>query len=234
MTADLLDPDELERLIETGEPDRSDVEEQILETAGITSPVWIEDASTESGVTIEGHVLLADYDDDISIPRDDADDASLSRLDLIKREAERLDGVTALFESSTGSYHLWNLSVENLSGRVLQALALHGDPMHVAVSWRRSMFVLRCSPKVYSTSIDDGEPERYKPAPTLIDVLDSESDFPQSSGHFEMLRTLAEEQGREQLLDAVDVDAHQWIGEPDRVEVSRYMTVTDDLKREVW
>lgn len=227
---DLLDPDEFRDLIERGEPDYSDIEEQILETAGVTSPVW-DGSPDEDDSTIVGHVLLADYDDDVSFP---SDDRNLSRRARVEEEARSLDGVSAIFESSPGSYHVWNLSVEDLSGRVLQALALHGDPMHVAVSWRRSMFVLRCSPKTYSRSIDEGEPEVYKEAPTLLDVVESESEEPQSRPHYELLRTLAREQDRVDVVDAIDVEAHEWVGTPDSVGVSRYMTVTDDLKREVW
>lgn len=229
-TADLLDPEELERLIETGEPDRSEVESEILETAGVTSPVWSAPREEEDA-TIVGHVLLADYDEDVSFPSDGRD---LSRIERVEEEARSLDGVSAVFESSTGSYHVWSLSVDDLSGRVLDALALHGDPMHTAVSWRRSMFVLRCSPKVYSESIDAGEPETYKPAPRLLDVIATESEEPQSRPHLELLRSLAEQQDRLDLVESIDEDRYSWVGTPDSVGVSRYMTVTDDLKREVW
>lgn len=229
-SVDLLSEEELARMIETGEPDRSDVESEILETAGVTSPVWTAPPDREDA-TIGGHVLLADYDDDVSFPSDDRD---LSRRERVEEEARSLDGISAVFESSTGSYHVWNLSVDDLSGRVLDALALHGDPMHTAVSWRRSMFVLRCSPKVFSESIDDGDPETYKPAPKLVDVIPSESDDPQSRPHWELIRSLAEEQDREGLLDYIDQSRFDWVGTPDSIGVSRYLTVTDDLKREVW
>lgn len=231
MSETILDADEVEDLISTGRVDRSDIESEILETAGISSEVWIEEDGEE---TIAGHTLLADYDDDISFPRDDEDDPSMTRLDRVEREARDLDGITALLQSSEGSFHLWNLSVEDLSSRVLQGLAMHGDPMHVAVSWRRSKFILRCSPKVYSTSIDEGEPRIDKEAPALIDVFASESDSPQSRGHWAMLRTLAEQQGREELLSAVDPMGFGWIGRESDIVISRYFTVTDELKREVW
>lgn len=231
-SVDLLEPGELRDLVETGRVDYSAIEDEILETAGVSSPVWTAPPEDEDA-TIVGHVLLADYDDDVSIPRDD-DEQDASRLDMIRSEARSLDGVSAIFESSTGSFHLWNLSVDDLSGRVLQSLALHGDPMHTAVSWRRSMFVLRCSPKTYSRSIDEGEPEVYKPAPRLVDVIEQETDEPQSRPHLELLRTLAREQDREDVVEAIDVEAFEWVGTPDSVGISRYMTVTDDLKREVW
>jgi hypothetical protein len=230
MSETLLSEDELTQLIETGSPDRSDVESEILETAGVTSPVWSAPRDEEDA-TIVGHVLLADYDEDVSFPSDGRD---LSRIERVEEEARSLDGVSALFESSPGSYHVWSLSVDDLSGRVLDALALHGDPMHTAVSWRRSMFVLRCAPKTYSESIDAGDPETYKPAPRLLDVIESESEDPQSRPHMELLRSLAEQQDRGDLVEDVGEDAHEWVGTPDSVGVSRYMTVTDDLKREVW
>lgn len=234
MSDEILSPDELEALIETGEPDRAAIETEVLETAGITSKVEVHAPETETGVDVEGHILLADYDDDISFPRDGDED--LSRFERVEREARELDGITAILESSPGSYHVWCLTVENLSERILQALAMHGDPMHVAVSWRRSMFVLRCAPKTYSRSIDEGEPVTYKDAPELIGIYTSESDRPQSRGHFEMLRTLADHQGPEPLeaIEDVDLDRYEWVGERERITVSRYLTVTDELKREVW
>lgn len=236
-SVDLLDSEELARLIEAGEPDYSEIEEEVIETAGVTSKVWGE---IDDERTVLGHVALLDYDDDISFPSR-PETADLSREEKVRREADQLDGISAVFESSAGSYHVWNLSVDRLSSRVLDALAKHGDPMHVAVSWRRSMFVLRCSPKAFSASIDaTGEPTRvYKDAPQLLDVLVSDSERPQSRGHFELLRSLAEQQGHDsaERLDAIRTEQPSrfaWAGDETDVEVSRYLTVTDSLKREVW
>lgn len=229
---EFLSPEDLEALLEGDGPDRSDILEEVLETGGVTSTVPVTAPETDAGYTVEGHILLADYDDDISFPRDDGE--VRSREELVREEAARLEGITALFESSPGSYHVWNLTVEDLSSRVLRGLALHGDPMHVAVSWRRSMFVLRCAPKTYSLSIDEGEPEVYKDAPRLLDVFTSETDAPQSRGHWSLLETLASIDGREDVLEDVDRERFEWVGEADRVGISRYMTVTDELKREVW
>lgn len=226
---DLFDSEELAAVFEDGElPDMEEIRGEILETGGISSAVY------EDGVLV-GHILLGDYDDDVSFPLDDDRTAEMTRQERIEDEIEGREGIHALLRSSSGSYHVWDLGVAPLRARVIDALRLHGDPMHTAVSLRRGQFILRCTPKVYSHALDDGDAAVYKEAPELVSVSVEDSVRPQSRGHLEMLRAIAEEQDR---LDRVPVEPgdprFNWRGDRDDILTSRYLTVTDELKREVW
>ena len=191
--------------------DRQDIRDGILTTAGLTSTVF--EGERGEGAAV-GHVLMADYDDD-------ADPLQL------REETSQIRGVNALFESSTASWHFYNLSVRPLDDQLVSALRLHGDSEHTSVSSRRGMFVLRGWPKLH----EDGTV--YKPEPRLEDVwtvgLGDEETPPQSRPHWEFIEDTARRQGYD--LDA-DLSGVEWVG--DRTTISEYMTVTDELKREVW
>jgi len=161
---------------------------------------------------VPGHVLLLDYDDGATY----AD---------VRAEAGRFDGVTAILESSTGSFHVWNLTVRDLDDQLLTALRTGSDAMHVQQSAKRGRFILRCGPKFRID--DEGRPtERYKPAPEVVDVWATPTEEPTSEPHLRLLEALIDEQGSD--LE-VDRDAVDGVGE--RVIRSEYLTMDDSTKR---
>lgn len=161
-----------------------------------------------------GHVLLLDFDDGMDYIE-------------VRQQAARFDGVTAVLESSPGSYHVWNLSVDGLDEQVLTALRAGSDPMHCQQSLRRGRLIVRCAPKWRVD--DEGRPiEEYKAAPQVLDLWATETDVPQSAPHLQLLAARAEEQGVEIDVDP-DVLNGGLVGE--QVIRSEYLTMDDATKR---
>lgn len=181
-----------------------DLADEIVTTAGVTSHVYAEGE-------VVGHVLLLDLD---------ASDPLAAH-----KVADALDGVTALFESSEGSYHVWSLSVDAFRERTLTALSYRAaDDAHAGASWRRGYSVLRFVSKVR----EDGE--TYKERPTLLDAQRGESDRPQSAAHLAMLESIATDQG---VTLGFDVDAVSTVGDADDLRLDSYQTLSDDGKEAV-
>ena len=176
-----------------------DAADDVLFTRGIGSPVY----DPEDRDSLIGHVALID-----------ADDCDLIGLSVL---AQKLDGLTAIFESSTGSYHLWDLTPRSFEQTIMDVLDLDAsDAEHVKQSRRRHSWVVRAAAKVR----EDGS--TYKPAPTLIDVYDDgESDV--SRGHHSLLTD---------QYDVDPVDEDRLIG-ADQIETHSYMTVTDAAKEAI-
>jgi hypothetical protein len=201
----------------TSYEDGSDVEldslEGVIKTIGISSGVVETDTSDDHDVI--GHVLLLDYDEGVNPVE-------------LRREVEDLPGVVALFESSTGSFHAWCLSIADLDDQLLRGLQTSTDPQHVQSSAKRGYYVLRVGPKLRAERGDV-----YKRAPELIDVYCSQSDLEQSWAHWQVIRDRIEES------EDVEVDPdsiEQLVGDSwrgDRVIQSQYLTMSDRLKEEV-
>jgi len=190
------------------ETDAEDLTDGVLRSAGLSSGVVDAD---EDHV---GHVLMADYDGDTD--------------PLTMRDETDLPGLNVLLESSPGSYHYYNLSVRPLEEQLVKALRLHGDAEHVRQSARRSYFVLRWTGKVH----EDGT--RYKEPPTLYDVWTVDgADVPQSLPHLQAVRQRAEEDGATDAVGTLERAAQEYETVGERCILSKYMTMTDDLKAEV-
>lgn len=176
-------------------------------TAGVQSTVV-----DEQGENV-GHVLLID-----------CDDATVMEVFSL---ATALDGLSAIFESSEGSYHIWHLSVDQFDKHILHSLSLKvGDDAHAGVSKRRGYFVLRFVRKLR----DDGE--AYKERPTLCGIVPTEAPHEQSRPHYEALLSLAQEQNDTEAIDMLtDLPvSYDWIGSPTDLRIDRYGTVTDATK----
>ena len=91
-----------------------------------------------------GHVLMLDYDD-------------VGRQ-TVMREAEDLDGLSVVVESSTGSYHVYGLSVRSWESAVETARESSASESYVDEMDRRGEFTLRVSGK--------GD----EPAPTVVGI----------------------------------------------------------------
>jgi hypothetical protein len=177
---------------------------------------------------------MLDYDEDVSFP---AGYEGETRRERVREETQRRmeetgSPLSVVLRSSTGSYHVWELGVASLGERILEALERHADPMHAAVSKRRGKFVLRATAKRYTET-----GEIYKEAPEVTGVHTAPYDrIPVSSPHAEYLAALAEKQDREGEADRIRyvLDESPTVGDSETLEVSQYLTVTDDLKREVW
>jgi len=186
-----------------------DGEDPILRTQGISSHVY------GDGGDVIGHALLLDLDDSEPV--------------TAHRVLDRLEGVRALLESSSGSYHLWSLGVDGLREQTIRALGIReADDAHAGASWRRGYGVLRIGPKRWESG------ECYKAAPSLRAVRISPSDRPQSRAHYAMLRTLAEDdpewdapRPRSEL--AADHEL-SWRGDTRELRIDHYQTLTDDAK----
>lgn len=172
-----------------------DVEDDpVLYTRGVASTVYV-DGDEDS------HVLLLDLDD---VP----DDLGPHTL------ASELDGFSALWRSSEGSFHLWVLDPRPLTDAIMDGLSVRlADSEHVAQSRRRERYVVRHAPKVR----EDGS--IYKSAPELVGIYDD--------GTGDVAR------GHLALIDsAPDIEDGRLYGD-ETVETHSYMTVTDEAKGEL-
>jgi len=203
------------------EVDVEEVEEIDVDAEGVVWTLGVQSTVLDADGSEVGHVLLLDADGE-----DVLDCYSL---------AETLDGVTAILESSPGSYHLWHLSVRDFEEQVLDALSLRvADPAHVASSYRRGYSVLRLVGKVR----EDGS--TYKDRPDLLDVVVSDSEVAQSRPHAEALLSLASEQDHEEAhtlltsaLDGAESESLSWIGSAEDLFTDQYGTLTDSAKEDV-
>lgn len=194
--------------------DRADYEtDDILFTCGVQSTVI---NKRESEV---GHVLLVDADD-------------AEALDVLAL-AEQTDGISAVLESSLGSFHLWNLSVREHDQQVLRQLDLRiADDSHAGSSRRRGYSVLRFGAKRH----DSGE--TYKERPTLRAVYcGDDGGHHQSRPHAEALRSIAREQGHtsavSRLTEALDGQRYIWTGDAETLLTDQYATITDECKADL-
>jgi hypothetical protein len=179
-------------------------------TKGISSAVM------EDGEAV-GHVLLldADAEDDLRV------------YQAAAKLGER--NVTALWESSSGSFHVWALGVRPWDQACLDALSWQvNDAQHVAQSRRRGYFVLRVAPKVREGGAV------YKDAPQLRELwVPEDPDLPQSLPHLRLVRGLAKEQEAERERERAEAAAEELptVG-PDAggLNVDTYMTLDDATK----
>lgn len=167
-----------------------------LVTRGVTSQVF-------GDMEVIGHVALTDWDQPPgeSIP-----------------EAVRATGApSALFLSSAGSYHLWDLGVRSVlkTDEVLHELG--DDSTHREIGREREWWRIRVDPKVAGCG------EVYTDKPDLIEVfLPDEYDGPVSFPHIQFLRATTG-------ADFVGIEERaELVGET--LKVLHYVTFTDDGK----
>jgi len=200
------------------EPEPVEPEHEVVRCAGLCSQVPEGDSSDTD--TTHGHVVMLDHDDTDSIMQ-------------VLTDLDRTQGVTALLESSPGSYHGYGFALRPLAEQVTHALRCHGEAAHVRQSARRGYFVLRWSAKLYTAGPQEGE--AYKEAPTLEQVMVPDTlEQPHSRPHLEAMLEQAEADGRVRLVERLE-------GALDRLEsqdllrgsvltVDRYESGTDRLK----
>lgn len=180
-------------------------DDELLDTSGVLSHV------VESEETI-GHVLMIEWDDIDDVMRP-------------IRTANRMPGISVLLRSSARSYHLFNLSVRTRDEQLLDALRKDGDVWQARWAARRGYFVLRILPKIRHESRDV-----YKDGPQPVAVFSRESEFRQSTPHYELLLDMAREGGLSDLeTDLIRArEDQQFAGSSLKVE--HYQTVTDEAK----
>lgn len=169
------------------------IKDEILTTKSIRSGVWEGDERI-------GHVMLLDYDDH-------AKDQVLSKVD-------GLPGVTAVFESSPRSFHVWNLQVHGLEKTVCRMVLQREDPNHVRMGIVNGRWRLRIGPKTHDN-------REYRSAPELVTVGATESDAPQSAPHMDILTAMHD-------VPRPPTE-FEWVGETAGVDT--YATMTDKLKK---
>lgn len=173
------------------QPAEQQEQDSILYTRGVASPVF-------SDGDVIGHTTLLDLDD--------TDALSVHTL------ATEIEGLTAVFRSSEGSFHLWDLRVRPFETTIMDALSYRlSDAEHIHQSRLRERYVLRCAPKVFESG------ERYKSAPELLDVYD-DGEGSVSQGHLDLL------DGEHR-----QIDEDRLVGDG-TIETHSYMTVTDETK----
>jgi hypothetical protein len=186
-----------------------EIEAGTVLATGVSSVVLSE--REDGDLDVDGHTLLLDLDD--------VDPLQAYQL------LGRFDGVSALLRSSSGSWHLWQLSVRPLDDQLLTALRTPAEALHVQQSAKRGRFILRTSPKWRVD--DEGRPtERYKEAPEVSEVVHQRSDDPQSLPHLQLLDQLADDPIGVEPRDVDDL-----VGE--RLVRSDYLTLDDGTKRRV-
>jgi len=187
-------------------------QEHLLTTRGITSIVREEDERL-------GHAMLLDYDDGVGWSH---------VLDVV----EQLDGLTAVFESSPGSWHVWNTGVRSLDETALAMLSRKCDPMHTSVGYRRKRWTLRVGPKdrINAGAGFEDEAVEYKSEPEAVMWSVSPSELDHSEPHVKTAAALLDRDG---VADADDVVAAargrlELVG--DALNRNKYLTLTDEGK----
>lgn len=185
--------------------------EGLCTTQGITSRVYAADR-------VVGHILLADYDEGWSDKH-------------IRRDTESRPGINLLFESSPGSLHYWNLTVETPAQKALKMLSMAVDPSHIQMGWRRKehpsqngpYWVLRISEKTNRNNQNPARAEgKYKTRPELMKVWFNPCDKPQSRPHWDFARKWWD------IPEPEMADVYEWEGS--EIDTSTYATFTDDAK----
>lgn len=188
----------------------------ILNTKGVTSEV------KEDGEVV-GHITLLDYDD--------SQGHDYSRL---MKDCKDMPGLTAVFESSPGSWHVWNTTVRSFDQTALTMLSCKCDPMHISVGYRRGRWTLRFGPKNRANASAGREelPEEYKASPEPLQWWVNEPPNPilqqQSHGHINLICSLFGEEG---IKDRLAERRTSPCGDHYRVEA--YRTMTDKLKESI-
>lgn len=175
------------------------ITDHVLRAKGITSEV-------KDDREIIGHVLLLDYDDH---------SASFNRL---MDDCANLPGLTAVFESSPGSWHVWNTTIRTFNDTALQMLRHKCDPMHVSVGYRRGRWTLRYGDKRKATDTSD----RYKASPECIEWWVNRTGEDQSQPHINLIE--------EQFGDFIRRDGRIPYRVGSHKRMSSYRTMTDELK----
>jgi len=149
-----------------------DNDDAVLATTGVTSCVYADDPRANP----IGHVALFDHDDRVT----GGDAERLFR-------AEGIAGPTAVFRSSRGKYHCWNLGVRGVDRTAGVLMAGDDDEKHVVVGENRGHWRLRTGPKRRQNN------DCYKPAPTLVDqfaVIDGDGFPAVSLPHLQLIEKL--------------------------------------------
>lgn len=182
-------------------------EKDLLTARGIASEL------RDDGETV-GHVLLMDYDDGVN-------------PDRVFRENANLPGLTAVFESSPGSYHVHNYTIRTKDKTALAMLGRKVDPMHISVGYRRGRWTLRVSEKDRVNASEGSEasdlPGPYKSAPELIEHWINGTERPCSAPHVTWFE-------RNILGEPVDRSGLDTVTAKYRHE--KYLTLTDSAKDE--
>lgn len=168
---------------------------EILTTKSINSGVY------DGGGELVGHIMLLDWDN--------------TGPEQAKSMIDGLPGVTALFQSSEGSMHAWNLSVDDLKTTACRMVLQRDDPNHIRNGLVGDRWRLRIAPKVRNGG------KVYKEAPELVTVAVTETDIEQSRPHMDVLTAL---HGVPEPPNELN-----WVG--DSVGSEAYATMTDRLKK---
>lgn len=187
----------------------------VLTTQGISSEVR---SYTGDGTDLLGHVTLADFDGGVLLRE-------------VRERTKGLPGITALFESSPGKFHVWNLTVGQIDETALRLVRLGSDYKHVRVGLvTTGRWVLRIAEKRPSNAEDYAAAEgRGASAPEPLDVWVNATDQPQSEPHYKVLQSVLEEREprmRGRLREHTDARDLSFVGSAYRQEL--YRTATRD------
>ena len=179
-----------------------DVVKEILTTKGVNSKVMDYSEGVQKYKTI-GHIGLFDFDG--------------VKKSLVLEETKDLPGISILFESSEGSFHIYNLCVRDVKEIAILGLKLHCDCKHISHGYKVGKWVLRIAPKW------NGD-KPYKPAPKYCLSWFNETELPQSKAHWNVIRAIVP-----QLRNKV-ISAGRCVWGGVAAQTEEYMTVTDQMK----
>lgn len=200
--------DEPEPCYEDPEPvSVEQVEQETLRAGGMLSTVR---SAQDGEQDVVGHVLMLDWDSVSDVT---------GRISMLDSEP----GVSVLLQSSSGSYHGYNLSVRPIEQQIYRAAQTESEHGHVQSSARRDHFVLRWTPKLRETDMST-----YKPAPEVIWCSITESDAPQSRPHLNALINRARESGEQEIAEQLRSVCCKTVGSS--LSVEHYQTFTDEIK----
>lgn len=191
------------------------LKDDILTTRGITSEV-------RHGGEIAGHALLMDFDGSVT-------------FDRVMEDVKDLPGLTALFESSPGSWHAWNCSIRSLDSTALEMLAAKCDPQHISIGYRRGRWTLRFGAKnrVNASPGYEDDAVEYKSAPELQQWWVNDSPVTQSEPHVNLIAADVGD-GDELAADVIERVNERTPGtHGTEYRAEEYLTLTDNAKDEL-
>ena len=179
---------------------------ELLKTSGLTS--YVRDSEGET----LGHIYMTEWD-------------RVENPMIPVSSCVRKPGISILIRSSPTNYHHYNLSVRPFEEQIRDLAADSGDLGHVRWSARRGYCVLRILAK---TRIETEE--EYRPAPEIVRVFTSESEYPQSRRHLELLTSIGERQGSSEIVSELEAAREEFELIGSTLPVDHYQTLTAEAK----
>lgn len=186
------------------------IESEILTTKSVNSTVPVNEGDKGDDDRFgngDAHICLLDYDD--------------SHLKAVKGRVSDAPGINVVLQSSEDSYHVWNLSVDDLKTTACRQVLLRDDYPHIRNGIQGGYWRLRIGPKMFANM----DKEEYKPRPQLETIWVNGADYAQSEPHIRLAEGLFDVD----LSPVIDRYNFKLVGNGDTSH-DEYYSITDKLK----